>query len=302
MDRFRQIEVFVAVVEKGSFVGAGEALNLSRAAVSKSVLELEKRVGGRLLQRTTRRISLTEAGTAYYRRCKQILDQVDEADQAVGVVTGRAVGRLKVNAPLSFGIQYLAGLWGPFLKQYPELELEIVLSDQLVDVIEDGYDAVIRISKLADSTLIQRRLTSTRLIPCASVEYIEIHGMPLRPEALSRHSTIGYLYGSGRDTWSFISADGNVIDTPTQPSIRANNGDTCKALALSGQGIALLPDFLIWQELQQQKLVPILPEYQVADLGIYIVYPSRKQLSAKVRALIDFLSAAFADPPWLNAN
>ena len=302
MDRLRQIEVFVTVVEKGSFVGAGEALNLSRAAVSKSVSELEKRVGGRLLQRTTRRISLTEAGTAYYQRCKHILDQVDEADQAVGVVTGRAVGRLKVNAPLSFGIQYLGNLWGPFLKQYPELELEIVLSDQLVDVIDEGYDAVIRISKLVDSTLIQRRLTSTRLIPCASADYIHAHGIPLKPEALSKHATIGYLYGGGRDIWSFTAADGRVSDITTQPTIRANNGDTCKALALSGQGIALLPDFLIWQELRQQKLLPILPEYQVAELGIYIVYPSRKQLSAKVRAFIDFLLAAFARPPWLSSE
>ena len=164
MDRFREMEHFVAVVEAGSFVAAADGLRLSKAAVSRNVIELESRLGARLLQRTTRRLSLTEAGRAYYARCKQILAEVEEADSAVGVVTGQPIGQIRVNAPFSFGITHLAPLWGRFMERYPEVEMDVSLSDRLVDVVEEGFDAVIRISRLQDSTLVYRRIASTRIV------------------------------------------------------------------------------------------------------------------------------------------
>ncbi len=297
MDRFRQIELFVAVVERGSFVAAGEALHLSKAAVSRSVIELEKRVGGRLLQRTTRRVSLTEAGSVYYERCKQVLAQLEDADSAVDSITRRTIGRLKINAPVSFGIQYLAGLWQQFLAQYPDVELDIHLDDRKVDIVEEGYDAVIRIGQLPDSTLVQRKLASTQLIACASPDYLRRNGELSHPEDLSKHSVIGYSYRTHRDVWPF-SGLGGVHEVQTQPRFRANNGDTCLALALGGVGVALQPDFLIWRELRSGSLVQVLPDFDAPELGIYVVFPSRKQLSVKVRALVDFLLAEFAEAPW----
>ena len=300
MDRFRELEAFVAVVEAGSFVAAGEVLRVSKAAVSRTVLELEKRLGARLLQRTTRRLSITEAGRAYYDRSKQILAELDEADSAVGEVTGHAVGRLRINAPVSFGIRHLSGVWGAFMTRYPQVTLEIELSDRLVDVVDEGFDLVVRISRLHDSTLVHRKLASTRIIACASPAYLAAHGQPRHPDELAAHATIGYDYSSQGDVWQFTDADGATHEVPTRPRARANNGDTCRGLVLAGQGVTLMPDFMIGADLTAGRLAPVLPDYACAEIGIYAVYPSRKHLSVKVRALVDFLAEAFAKPSWKN--
>lgn len=297
MDRFREMECFVAVVEAGSFVAAGEALRLSKAAVSRAVIELEKRLGARLLQRTTRRLSITEAGRAYYGRCKQILAELDEADSAVGAVTGHPFGKLRVNAPFSFGIQHLAPLWGPFMARYPDVELEVDLSDRLVDVINEGYDAVIRISRMNDSTLVNRKLASTRIYACATPQYLKRHGYPATLEDLANHSVIGYSYAALGDTWRFDTDQGER-EIVTRPRVRANNGDTCRAIVLAHQGIAMQPDFMIGDDLAAGRIVDALPGHRGPEIGIYAIYPSRKHLSVKVRVLVDTLAAAFADPPW----
>ncbi|MDO9599977.1 MAG: LysR family transcriptional regulator [Azoarcus sp.] len=288
---------FVAVVEAGSFVAAGDALRVSKAAVSRSVIELETRLGARLLQRTTRRLSLTEAGRAYYGHCKQILAELDEADRAVGMVTGHPIGRLRVNAPFSFGILHLVQLWGPFMEQYPEVDLEVTLSDRLVDVVEEGFDVVIRISSLQDSTLVYRRLASTRILLCASPEYLARHGTPATVEEIARHPVIAYSYAAQGDVWRFTTADG-VREVQTRPRMRTNNGDTCRAVALAHQGLVLQPDFLVGADLAQGRLVEVLPECRGPEIGVYAVYPSRKHLSVKIRALVDFLVAAFERPDW----
>ncbi len=297
MDRFRELEAFVAVVEAGSFVAAGEVLRVSKAAVSRAVLELEKRLGARLLQRTTRRLSITEAGRAYYDRCKQILSELEEADSAVGEVTGHAVGKLRVNAPVSFGIRHLTDVWGAFMARYPQVALEIDLSDRLVDVVDEGFDVVVRISRLVDSTLVHRKLATTRILPCASPAYLAAHGEPAHPDELAAHATIAYEYAAHGDVWRFTGPDG-THEVMTRPRARANSGDTCRGLALAGQGIALEPDFMIGDDLASGRLVHVLPQYAGREIGIYAVYPSRKHLSVKVRALVDFLADVFADPPW----
>jgi DNA-binding transcriptional LysR family regulator len=297
MDRFREMESFIAVMEAGSFVGAADQLRVTKAAVSRSVIELEARLGARLLQRTTRRLSLTEAGRAYYGRCKQILAEVEEADSAVGVVSGHPVGRLRINAPFSFGILHLAPLWGPFMERYPDVELEVSLADRMVDVVDEGFDVVVRISRLADSSLVYRRLASTRIVACASPDYLARHGQPERVEDLARHPVIAYTYAAQGDVWHFTTPDGER-EVQTRPRMRTNNGDTCREVALAHQGIVLQPDFLVAADLAVGRLVEVLPDCRGPEIGIFAVYPSRKHLSVKVRALVDFLAEAFAQPRW----
>ncbi|MBS0511918.1 MAG: LysR family transcriptional regulator [Proteobacteria bacterium] len=295
MDRFRAMESFIAVVEAGSFVGAADLLRVTKAAVSRGVMELEARLGARLLQRTTRRLSLTEAGRAYYGRCKQILAEVEEADSAVGVVTGHPVGRLRINAPFSFGILHLAPLWGPFMERYPDVELEVTLADRMVDVVEEGFDVIVRISRLEDSSLVYRRLASTRILACASPEYLARNGSPASVEDLARHPVIAYTYAAQGDQWRFSTPDGER-EVLTRPRMRTNNGDTCRAVALAHQGIVLQPDFLVSDDIAAGRLVEVLPDCRGPEIGIFAVYPSRKHLSVKVRALVDFLVDAFAAP------
>jgi DNA-binding transcriptional LysR family regulator len=298
MDRFREMESLVAVVETGSFVKASVVLRVSKAAVSQTIVALETRLGARLLQRTTRRVSLTEAGRAYLAHCKQILADVAEADRAVGAVTGQPVGVLRINAPFSFGIRQLAPLWGELLARYPDLTLEVSLADRLVDVVEEGFDAVIRISRLQDSSLVYRRLTHTRLVVCASPRYLAEHGTPTTVAALADHRVIAYSYAAEGDTWHFTAAHGTRHSVLTRPCLRTNNGDTCREVALAHQGIVLQPDFLVSDALASGQLVPLLPDFDGEEIGVYVVYPSRQHLSVKVRVLVDFLVAAFADIRW----
>lgn len=294
MDRFREMQAFVAVVDAGSFVAAGDALRVSKAAVSRAVLQLEARLGARLLQRTTRRLSLTEAGQAYHARCKQILADLDEADGMVGDVTLQATGRLRINAPLSFGISHLATLWPAFMARHPNLELEVTLADRMVDLVEEGYDMAIRITRPRDSSLIYRQLGHTRVMLCASPGYLAQHGLPASVADLARHEAVAYAYAPGGDTWRFETPTGEQAVT-VRARLRANNGDTCRAAALAGLGIAQLPGFLVDTDIGAGRLVEILPEACSREIGIYAVYPSRKHLSLKVRALADFLAAELAD-------
>ena len=297
MDKFREIESFAAVVDAGSFVGAADALTLSKAAISRHVAELEERLGVRLLQRTTRRLSLTEEGQAFYQRCKEILGSIEEAEAEASSRAGEASGLLRVNAPVSFGILHLAPLWGAFASAHPKVSLDVSLADRLVDLVEEGYDLAIRISRLDNSTLVSRKLATTRLVLCASPTYLREHGTPQSPEDLTRHAVISYSYFSSGDEWSFDGPQGKVT-VKTRPRFHANNGDTCLAAALAHQGIVLQPTFLAGGALQRGELVELLPDYRSLELGVYAVYASRKQVPLKLRRLIDFLVEVFKTPRW----
>jgi DNA-binding transcriptional LysR family regulator len=294
MDKFREMQVLVAVVDAGSFVAAGEALRITKAAASRIVMQLEARLGARLLQRTTRRLSMTEAGQAYYNRSKQILADLDEAEGTVGDVTLQASGRLRVNAPLSFGVNRLAALWPEFMARHPNLELEVDLADRLVDLVEEGYDMAIRITRPRDSSLIYRKLAKTRVLLCASPDYLARRGCPENVADLARHDIIAYTYAPGSDNWRFETPDGEQSVT-VRPRLRANNGETCRAAALAGLGISQQPCFLVGDDLAAGRLIELLPELCSQEIGIYAVYPSRKHLSIKVRALVDYLSGALPD-------
>lgn len=292
MDRFLEMQTFNAVVETGSFVAAAELLQLSKAAVSRHVVELEKRLGIRLLHRTTRRLSLTSEGQVFYARGKEVLAELAAVETEVTARRESVSGLLRINVPFTFGIAHLAPLWGLFREQHPQVTLDVTLSDRVVDLVEEGYDLAIRIAALETSSLVSRRLTTTRMTLCASPEYLRRHGTPRHPSELAGHQVIAYSYLATRDDWHFDGPEGRVVVT-TRPWMRTNNGETCRAAALAHQGVILQPGFVVDAELAAGRLVELLPEYRSTEIGIYAVYPSRKHLSAKVRVLIDFLAAHF---------
>ncbi|ABE43792.1 LysR family transcriptional regulator [Polaromonas sp. JS666] len=299
MDQLRQIETFVAVVQNGSFVKAAEKLGDSKAAVSRLVLELEARLDTRLLNRTTRKQSLTESGADYFERCRKILDDLAEANLAASASTARPVGRLRINAPVSFGNLHLAPLWGGFLQRHPDVTLDVTLSDRQVDLVEDGYDLAIRIARLLNSSLISRQLASTRLVLCASPAYLKLKRQARLStiEDIAAHPVIAYSYWSGGDSWAFEGPEGPV-EVLTQARLRSNSGDTCLAAALAGQGLILQPTFIVGADLKAGRLVEVLPHYRAPTLAIHAVYPSRQHLSVKVRRMVEYLAGAFKKPDW----
>ena len=299
MDRFLEMQTFTAVVDAGSFVKAADVLGMSKAAMSRHVGDLETRLGVRLLHRTTRRLSLTGEGQVFYARSKELLADVDEAEAEITSRSGAASGLLRINAPFTFGILHLAPLWGVFRNQYPNVALDVTLSDRLVDLVEEGYDVAIRIATLPSSTLISKRLTSTRMVLCASPAYIALHGAPSHPADLARHAVIAYSYWSTRDEWHFDGPLGPA-SVKTLPAIHTNSGDTCRVAALAHQGIIMQPSFLVGDDLAAGTLVELMPQFRCIELGVYAVYPTRKHVSPKVRVLIDFLSRHFAParPAW----
>ena len=301
MDALRQIEAFVAVVRAGSYVKAAERQETSKAVLSRQVLELEARLGTRLLNRTTRRLSLTETGAAYYERCVQILDDLREADAEAGATTATARGRLRINAPLTFGNLHLAPLWGEFLKLHPAVELDITLTDRVVDLVEEGFDLAVRIvpaGRLASSTLVARPIAADHIVLCASPAYLRRAPALAHPSDLAAHAVMAYAWWSGGDAWQFTGADGAFAEVTVRPRLRTNSGDTCRAAALADQGVIYQPAFLVGPDVRAGRLVELLPGWRGPALEIHAVYPSRTHLSGKVRAMVDFLAAAFDQPGW----
>ena len=293
MDQFKDIEAFVAVAQLGSFVKAADKLGLSKAMVSRHVSELEARLGVRLMQRSTRRLSLSDAGAEYLQRCVQILAELAEANAAISAGAVQARGLLKISAPLTFGIRHLAPLWGEFLRVHPQVELEVNLNDRVVDLIEEGYDLAVRIGQLPPSTLVARRIASTRLLLCASPRYLQ-QAAPIRELAdLAQHDVIAYSYLATGEQWHFSGPEGARSIT-VHPRLRSNSGDTCRAAALADQGVVFQPGFLVGEDLKAGRLVQILPQYAGPELDISVVYASRQHLSHKVRAMVEFLATAFA--------
>lgn len=298
MNPWQEMRTFCAVAEAGSFVRAAQALDFSKAAVSRYVGALETRLGIRLLHRTTRRLSLTGEGEIFYVRSKELLAGLEEAEAELRSRSGAARGVLRINAPVTFGILHLAPLWGAFRERHPQVRLDLTLSDRVVDLVEEGYDVAIRIASLPDSTLVSRRLAGTRIVLCASPRYLEANGVPVRPSELADHSVIAYRYLSTGDEWQFDGPEGRV-KVKTRPIMHSNSGDTCRAMALDHQGVILQPTFLVERDLAEGALVELMPEYRAPELAIYAVYPTRRHVAPKVRALVEFLAERLAGARWL---
>jgi DNA-binding transcriptional LysR family regulator len=297
MDKFQEMRAFVSVVSEGSFVRAADALNLSKTAVSRLVSDLESRLGSRLLQRTTRKLSLTQEGEVFLDRCKELLDGLEEAEAELNVHTSEVIGQLRVNVPVTFGLMHLAPLWPQFMSQHPKVTLEVTLADRLVDLVDEGYDLAVRIARLPSSSLVSRPLAATRMVLCASPEYLRRHGTPMHPSEIAHHSVVTYTLLATGDQWEFEGPD-ETVHVKVRPRMRTNSGDTCCAAAIGHHGIVLQPSFLVGPHLVSGALIEVLPQYRSIELGIYALYPSRKHLTPKVRALVDFLVQAFDAPTW----
>jgi DNA-binding transcriptional LysR family regulator len=262
------------------------------------VLELEAALGTRLLNRTTRRLSLTDAGSDYVERCRQILEDVADANAAASQGASQISGRLKINAPLTFGNLHLAPLWGEFLKLHAQVELDITLTDRVVDLVEEGFDMAVRITQQSNSTLVSRLLANDRMVMCASPTYLRSAPAIAELDDVAQHSVMAYSWWSGGDEWRFEDAQGRPVSVVTRARLHANSGDTCRAAALAGQGIVYQPQFLVGDDLRTGKLVRVLPHLKGPAIAISVVYPTRKHLPGKVRAMVDFLATAFQTPVW----
>jgi len=299
MDRLRAFEVFVTVVTRGGFARAADVLGTSPANVTRYVNELEAHLGTRLLNRTSRTLSLTEGGETLYARCKSILDDVAETEGLVSSASVEPRGRLRINVPVSFGILHLAPLWPAFMQKYPGIELDVGLIDRVVDIVDEGYDVAIRISRSGSTSHAARKLATSQNVLCASPAYLARHGTPATPADLPAHRCIRYTYAATGDEWQLTDGRGKVHPVKVDCQMHTNNGDTARAAALAGQGVIWQPTFLIGGDLRAGKLVRVLPAYSLPEIDILALYPSRRHVSARVRVMIDFLVDAFSGvPPW----
>lgn len=284
------VSVFAQVVESGSFAAAARDLGLSRSSVSKQVGRLEEELGARLLNRTTRRVSLTEAGRTFYRGGLDALAAAEAAQAAVSRLTQAPRGRLRVSAPVSFSVRHLAPLVAGFLARYPEITLDLALSDRRVDLVEEGFDLAIRIGVLDDSSLIARKLAPSPLLLCAAPAYLAQRGTPGEPADLAGHDCLLYSHEEGAVRWRFHGPAGERRVRVTG-RLRADNGDLLRRAARDGAGIALLPRFIAGADIDAGALTRLLPQWDCPSASaVYAVYPSR-QISPKVRVWIDHLAA-----------
>ncbi len=307
MDRLVAMEMFVRIVETGNFSAVARQLGTTQPTISKQLTALEQRLQTRLLNRSTRSISLTEAGAAYYERCRRILDEVREAEGALGKLQSALSGTLHVNASIGLGQIFITPLLLKFQRQYPELAIELSLNDRYIDLVEEGVDLAVRVGRLADSNLVARRLGSSRRVVVATPAYLAARGTPNRPEDLAHHSCLLYAYLSTGNEWSFNGPDGE-IRVRVRGDFKANNGDAIRQALLAGVGVAISPDWLIHDKLESGEVVALLPEFAPPPLDINAVYPSGRHVSTKVRTFIEFLQdefkaiPAFSERSWQKGH
>lgn len=289
MDVLTAVKVFVQIVDAGGFARAARALDMSGAVVTRQIAALEAHLGARLLNRTTRRMSLTDAGEEFYERARSILDEVAEAEAAAARGTQSPVGLLRVSAPLSYGISHLAPVLARFRQRHPQLHLDIDLSDRVVDLAHEGIDVALRIATRLAPGIVARPIAPLDVVVCAAPAYLRQRGVPREPADLAEHETLSFSYLWAGDEWPFTGPDGRRETVRVRPAVHSSNGDLLRELAIAGGGVILQPRFIVAQALLAGTLVPILESYASFDLHLYAVYLSRKYLPSKVRVFIDFL-------------
>jgi DNA-binding transcriptional LysR family regulator len=297
MDKLTSIKAFAKVVQHGNFAAAARELRLSRSAVSKYVIELEQELGVQLLARTTRSVTPTEHGQAYYERCTAILSDLEEADLAVTRLQSEPRGLLRINAPMSFGTLHLGRAIAHFMERYPQLQIQLVLSDQQIDPVQEGFDVTLRIADLPSSSLIARRIAPALRVVCAAPSYLERRGTPKHPDDLRSHDCLAYGHLATGNQWKLTGSDGeHWIHIPW--TLCTNNAEVLRDAAVRGRGIALLPTFIAGADLQQGSLRTILADYKAPEISVYAIYPQTRHLSVKVRLFIDFLVERFGSRPY----
>ena len=280
------------------FPQAARRLRSSKSAVSRNVGALESELGVRLFHRTTRSLTLTEAGRGYFERATRILADLEEANLAVSQLQSAPRGRLRVSAPMSFGFLHLAPALPDFLARYPEVAVDLAMNDRFVDLIDEGFDVAVRIGAMEDSSLIARRLAPIRRVVCASPAYFEARGLPLSPDDLKGHECLFNSNIASSQEWRFTAPDGKSWPVEVKGRLSANNGDALRAAALQGLGIVNLPTFIVGGDLQAGALVTALDEFISQDMAMSAVYPHSRHLSPKVRAFVDFLADRFGPRPY----
>jgi DNA-binding transcriptional LysR family regulator len=299
MDRLTSLTVFGRVVDCGGFSAAARRLNMSVTMVSNHVLALEERLGVRLLNRTTRKVSLTEVGKAYYDRTVQILAELDEADRVAGELQAMPQGTLRLYTSIHI-VRFLAPVMSDFMRRYPAIAMDLTVGERMVDLIEEGFDLAIRTLPPPDSSLIVRNLTPWRCILCCAPAYLETHDAPRRLEDIAAHNCLRYAFYPYGDEWRFDSPDGGTKSVRVHGNLVTNSGETLRHLALNGHGLFLAPSFLIADDLRAGRMVELLPEFPPVEFAISAVYPHRHHLSTKVRSFIDFVAERFAaHRPWM---
>lgn len=299
MDRLTDLAVFIQVVDARSFTAAAHKLGIAKSVVSKYVTRLEDRLGVRLLHRTTRRLSLTEAGERLHQRCAIALDDIEEAERDIASHQEQPRGRLRVAAPMSFGLLHVTPALPEFLRAHPLVTVDLRLDDRPEDVIGAGIDVALRIADLADSSLVARRLATIRFVTVASPEYLRVRGTPRHPDELSQHSCL--VYTVRQPIWRYHDAGGREIAVSVQGALQANNSLALRDALLAGIGLALTPSFVVGEELRDGRLVSVLDDYGTYTRELYAVLPERKHLTPKTRAFVEFVADRFRDPPAWDA-
>lgn len=301
MGQLEDMQVFVRVVEAGGIGRAAEQLEMAKSAVSRRISELEKHLGVRLINRTTRTSSLSDVGQHYYDRALMLLDDVAELNAMTSDATCALAGSIHLAAPLSFGLNHLSTAIGAFLKLHPEVEINVDFSDRQIDLVEEGLDLAFRIADLADSSLIARNICPIKRILCASPGYLKTHGSPSSINDLKSHALLHYNV-SPSSTWKLNDRQGKQHTIRTCAKIIANNGDFLMEMAISDHGIIAMPTFISWKAIAAGDLVHIMPDYTLLQLNAYVVYPQSRYLSQRARALIEFLVERFGENPYWDQH
>lgn len=298
MDKFTAMRVFQRVVELKGFSVAARDLSLSNAAISKNIAELEAHLGVKLLTRTTRRMSVTEAGAAYYGRCINILDEIDEAERAAAHLSAAPRGELKVSVPMSFGLLHLAPIIADFLEQFPEVGVDLVMNDRIVDLVDEGFDVAVRAGGLMpDSNLISRTLAPVQRVVCGAPEYFKKYGMPQVPEDLRNHHCLVYSLSSTPREWQFEGPNGTT-GVKITGRYQVNSSLALKEGLVAGLGVTLIPTFIVGEDIRRGKLQVVLQDWAPEPQTLYVIYLHRQYITPKVRCFIDFLQERFKPNPY----
>lgn len=297
-DRFEDIRTFVAVVQGQGFNAAADRLGLVKSAVSRRIRDLEDRLGTRLIDRTTRKINLTETGGEFYERGLRLLADLEEAENLASTGSQEAAGRLRIAAPVSLTVHCLAPVLCEFMALHPKLHIDVETNDRMVDIVSEGFDLAVRISRLNDSSLIARRITTIRHVCCASPGYLDQHGRPERPGDLRDHAGVAYSNVDPRHYWMF--KDNESVEA--RGRLAVSNGDAVREAAIAGAGIVMLPTFIAHQAIARGDLEVILRSFSRPPIGMYVVHPSSRNVSAKVRLFIDFLVSRFGEAPFWDRD
>ncbi|WP_394826268.1 LysR family transcriptional regulator [Pendulispora albinea] len=293
MDRLLGMTLFVRAVDRGSFAEAAREFQLTPAMVGRHVRALEERAGAQLLQRTTRKQTLTAFGRLYYERCTRVLAEIDAMDRSADELRAAPRGLLRVTTTTSFGAHRLAPALADYFTRYPEVRVELLLSDRFADIVENEYDAAVRLGPLAPSHLVARRLRSVRFFLAASPSYLAARGAPKRPEDLRGHACLGHPYGDWGREWPIVDAGGQVHPIKIRCSLKINSGEGLRIAALRGMGIILQPEFQVEDDLASGKLVRVLPDHRLPEVPMHILYPPQKPVSPRLRTFVDFVVERF---------